>query len=222
MRVLTIGDIHGCNVALCTLLEAVQPAPEDQIIFLGDYIDGGYASRAVIDTLLRLKQTHAAVFLRGNHEWMILDAREDTSKSNLQQSFAYTETLYSYGTAREEDWVAAIPAAHWEFFESTVRFFENDKHIFVHACLDPELALDEQPDELLFWNLFERIQPHKTGKRIICGHTEQKSGQIKDAGFAVCIDTGVAIGGWLTCLDVNSGKFWQANEKGNSRGGILG
>jgi serine/threonine protein phosphatase 1 len=221
MRVLTIGDIHGCNVALVTLLKEVQPTPEDQIIFLGDYIDGGTASRAVIDTLLKLKQAHTAVFLRGNHEVMIMDAREDTLKPNPQPSYAYPETLYSYGTSQREDWVAAIPAAHWEFFESTLRFFENDRHIFVHACLDPELALDEQPDEILFWEVFNRLQPHKTGKRIICGHTEQRSGQIKDAGFAVCIDTGVAIGGWLTCLDVNSGKFWQANEKGDTWEGAL-
>jgi serine/threonine protein phosphatase 1 len=221
MRVLTIGDIHGCHVALGTLLKEVQPAPEDQLIFLGDYIDGGSASRAVIDTLLKLKQTHTAVFLRGNHEVMILDAREDTLKSNLWQSSTYPETLCSYGTAQREDWVAAIPAAHWEFFESTLRFFENDRHIFVHACLDSELALDEQRDELLFWELFRRIQPHKTGKRIICGHTEQRSGRINDAGFAVCIDTAPATGGWLTCLDVNSGKFWQANEKGDKRDGIL-
>jgi hypothetical protein len=49
----------------------------------------------------------------------------------------------------------------------------------------------------------------------------QRSGEIKDVGFAVCIDTGPAVGGWLTCLDVNSGDYWQANENGLTRGGKL-
>ena len=56
MRTLAIGDIHGCNAALSALLEQVQPDPADQIIFLGDYIDRGPASRAVIDTLLELRK----------------------------------------------------------------------------------------------------------------------------------------------------------------------
>jgi serine/threonine protein phosphatase 1 len=79
----------------------------------------------------------------------------------------------------------------------------------------------DQPDWLLYWEYFERLQPHKSNKRIVCGHTPQKSGQIKDVGFAVCIDTGPAVGGWLTCLDTSSGKFWQANEKGETRDGAI-
>jgi len=224
MRTLAIGDIHGCDTALTTLLEQVQPRPADQIIFLGDYIDGGPASQAVIDTLLKLRDTTSPVFLRGNHEVMVLDAREDSTKANLWQSYGGTETLGSYGINFgnfSPDWVRAIPAKHWDFLERTVKFFENDTHIFVHACLDPETDMREQSDWLLFWEYFDRLQPHKTGKRIICGHSTQRSGQIKNVGFAVCIDTGSVAGGWLTCLDVDSGKYWQANQKGDVRDGIL-
>ena len=70
--------------------------------------------------------------------------------------------------------------------------------------------------------LFRSIKPHKSGKKIICGHSLQRSGQISDVGFAVCIETGAAFGGWLTCLDVDSGEFWQANEQGETRAGSLG
>ena len=68
---------------------------------------------------------------------------------------------------------------------------------------------------------FDRIQAHKSGKRVICGHSVQRTGQIKDLGFAACIDTGAAVGGWLTCLEVESGKYWQANQNGQSRTGAL-
>src|SRR5204862_6113635 len=122
------------------------------------------------------------------------------------------ETHIAYSASCLHDWPSAIPSAHWEFFERTLRFLDTDTPIFVHACLDPELELIEQPDWLLFWEYFERLQPHKTGKAIICGHTPQRSGVIKNPGFAACIDTGAAIGGWLTRLEVRSGASRQAQH----------
>jgi serine/threonine protein phosphatase 1 len=133
MRTLVIGDIHGCNAALTCLPREVDAGSEDQLIFLGDYIDRGPASRAVIESLLGLEKNCPAVFLRGNHEVMVLDAREDSLKSNLWQSYAGLETLYSYDAAYSQDWPSHIPRAHWEFLERTIRFFQTDTHIFVHA-----------------------------------------------------------------------------------------
>ena len=42
-----------------------------------------------------------------------------------------------------------------------------------------------------------------------------------NVGHAVCLDTWVYGSGWLTCLDVKSGKLWQANRKGEAREGQL-
>lgn len=221
MRTLAIGDIHGCNTALVSLLNSAQPAAGDRIVFLGDYIDRGPGSREVIESLLAPGKAYSPIFLRGNHEAMILEAKEEPLKGNLWQSYGGLETLFSYGANYRPDWASFIPDRHWEFFAHTRRFFETESQIFVHACLDSELDMDEQPDWLLYWEFLERLQPHNSGKRIICGHTPQRSGEIKEMGFAVCIDTGPAVGGWLTCLDVNSGDFWQANEKGLTRGGKL-
>ena len=221
MRLLAIGDIHGCHQALVGLLEAVRPSPADCLIFLGDYIDRGPASRQVLDTLLELKDKCSPVFLRGNHEVMILEAREDPLKAHLWQSYGGLEALYSYGAVPSKDWIALVPNAHWSFFESTCRYFETDKHIFVHACLDPELELADQPDWLLFWEFFDRLRPHKSGRKIICGHSPQHNGVIYDIGYAACIDTAPGSGGWLTCLEVNTGRFWQSNEKGSVRDGTL-
>jgi hypothetical protein len=44
-RVIAIGDIHGASVALKTLIEAIQPQPEDTIVVLGNAIDRGPDSR---------------------------------------------------------------------------------------------------------------------------------------------------------------------------------
>ena len=43
----------------------------------------------------------------------------------------------------------------------------------------------------------------------------------RNIGHAVCIDTRACGKGWLTCLDVGSGIYWQANQRGQTRGGQL-
>ena len=156
MRTLAIGDIHGCHVALTTLLEQVVPRADDRIIFLGDYIDRGPASREVVESLLTLSDKCAPVFLRGNHEVMILDARGDPLKANLWQSYGGLEALFSFGANYKEEWASIIPDSHWKFFERTVRYFTTEDHIFIHACLDAEAEMDEQPDWLLFWETVDR------------------------------------------------------------------
>ncbi len=201
---------------------AVGLRKEDRVVFLGDYVDRGPKSREAIETLLGLGSVCSPVFLRGNHEVMILEACGNPLQAHLWQGYGGLETLVSYQTEFKPNWFAAIPDSHWEFFNRTRRFFETETHIFVHACLDPELDIRDQPDSLLFWEFFERLRPHKSGKRIVCGHTAQRSGEIKDVGFAQCIDTGAALGGWLTCLEVNSEIYWQANETGVVRQGSLG
>jgi serine/threonine protein phosphatase 1 len=221
MRTLAIGDIHGCDVALTTLLEQVAPRPEDRLVFLGDYIDRGPASREVVESLLNLKKESRTVFLRGNHEAMILDAREDALKANVWQSYGGFEALISYHAEYNQKWAKVIPNSHWEFFKRTERYFETEGHIFVHACLDGEADMDDQPDWLLYWEPVDRLKPHKSGKSIVCGHSPQRSGQILDLGFALCIDTGAVNGGWLTCLDVSSGEWWQSNEKRQTRMGSI-
>jgi len=221
MRTLAIGDVHGCDTALTTLLEQVAPRVDDRIVFLGDYIDRGPASREVVESLLLLSSKCAPVFLRGNHEAMILDAREDALKANVWQSYGGFEALISYRAEYNQKWTTMIPDSHWKFFERTARHFETEDHIFVHACLDAEADMDEQPDWLLYWESLDRLKPHKSGKRIVCGHSPQRSGQILDLGFALCIDTGAVNGGWLTCLDVSSGGWWQSNEKRQTRLGSI-
>jgi len=91
----------------------------------------------------------------------------------------------------------------------------------VHANLDPKLPLDEQDEGVLYWERFGKPGPHVSGKTMICGHTSQGSGKPKSVGHAVCIDTLVYGGGWLTCLDVETNEYWQTNEDGGKRKGSI-
>lgn len=221
MATYAIGDIHGCFVALTTLIDALAPSRDDTLIFLGDYIDRGPSSCAVIDLLLRLPERTKCVFLRGNHEVMILGARADERQARMWTMAGGHQTLVSYKWEYDVHWWTLIPPAHWEFFEKTAPCHEDARHIFVHASVEPDLDLPHQPERALFWERFDHIKPHKSGKRIICGHTPDFEGEIDNKGFATCIDTGPAMGGWLTGLDVTTGNYIQANEYGSERRGSL-
>ncbi|MCH1441205.1 MAG: metallophosphoesterase, partial [Rubripirellula sp.] len=72
-RLIAIGDIHGCKIALEHLLESIHPTSDDTIVTLGDYIDRGPDSRGVIDRLIKLGGETRHVGLMGNHEEMMLE-----------------------------------------------------------------------------------------------------------------------------------------------------
>jgi serine/threonine protein phosphatase 1 len=76
-RTFAIGDIHGCYSQLACLIEQIKPAEHDLLVFLDDCIDRGPDSRAVIDYCLSLKEQYPAVFIKGNHEEMLLASLED-------------------------------------------------------------------------------------------------------------------------------------------------
>jgi serine/threonine protein phosphatase 1 len=218
MRELAIGDIHGCARSFRTLLKVLKPEPADTIILLGDYIDRGPDSCDVIDTILDLNRQCTVVALAGNHEKMLLRAQSEPDMLTEWLTQGGHATLDSYRRRGYERDITAIPHPHWQFlFEQTLDYWETDDRIFVHASIDPELDLSEQPDFLLFWQPFNDPTVHKSGKQLVCGHASQKSGlpAVYDGGF--CIDTWAYGGGWLTCLDTLNQTFVQSNERGEHR-----
>lgn len=215
MRYLAIGDIHGCSQALDSLLGVVEPQPQDLIITLGDYLNKGPDSRGVIERLMKIAQKHQLIALRGNHELLLIQSRAHSLKYSLENQLIGPETLLSYAPEKPQLDLANIPESHWSFLSQTcLDSWENETHIFVHANLAPELPLNQQPEEQLFWQKFINPRPHYSGKTMICGHTSQKSGKPVNLGHAICLDTWACGDGWLTCLDVSGGKVWQANQQG--------
>jgi serine/threonine protein phosphatase 1 len=214
-RVLAIGDIHGCVVALDALLASVRPAGDDVVVTLGDYVDRGPRSREVIERLIALDATGRLVPILGNHDQMMLDARSGDREKQGWLDDHGKATLASYappGTRKGS--LSDVPAAHWRFLEGCREHHETATHLFVHANAYADVPLAEQPAYMLRWESFGEPAPHASGKVLVCGHTSQKSGRPVNLGHAVCIDTYAHGGGWLTCLDVVSGRIWQANERG--------
>jgi serine/threonine protein phosphatase 1 len=218
MRVLAIGDIHGCSKALVALADTVKFRPDDRIVTLGDYVDRGPNSAAVLDWLIARSKTNELIPLRGNHEIMMLRARNDESQIKEWLANGGDKTLASYSPFDDEGKLADVPDEHWEFIENQCRdWYETESHFFVHANAYADMSLNEQPEFMLFWEQFENPSPHQSGKIMVCGHTPQKTGLPKNLGHAICVDTWAHGQGWLTCLDVTSGHYWQANQNGEQR-----
>ena len=221
MSIFAIGDIHGCFNALETLMEAVSPAADDELIFLGDYVDRGPNSAHVIEYILQLPESQRTTLL-GNHEIMMLEFRAQVPDSSRWVGYGGAETLASYGIRTVEGWTEAVPDTHWQFLEELDHYHYVEDHVFVHATVQPHLPLLEQSPQSLFWDKLDFNQPpYEEGLTVICGHTAQRSGQILDLGHTICIDTCAYAGQWLTCLNVEWRQYWQANQKGEVREGRL-
>ena len=224
MRTLAIGDIHGCSRALDALLAAVKPQPDNLLVTLGDYVDRGPDSRGVLDRLIALHARGNLVPLRGNHEIMMLATRERPWDIGFWLACGGKQALASYAPAPGVPaTLDDVPADHWKFMEEAcLDWYETDTHLFAHACVDPELAMEDQPTDMLHWQPVSDWTPrHRSGKVLVCGHTSQKSGEVLHLGHLICLDTYAHGGGWLTCLDVGSGRVWQANQRGEVRTGRL-
>ena len=167
MRRFVIGDVHGCAKALRTLIEKIAPCQDDELIFLGDYVDRGPDSRGVIDEILKLQQQCKVIALRGNHEIMLWGVAFGGLEQEIWLDAGGRATVASYGGSLKK-----IPDSHREFLKSLLPFYETNDAIFVHACYDARLPMDRQPDELRYWTHLNSIPPpHFSGKRVYVGHT---------------------------------------------------
>jgi serine/threonine protein phosphatase 1 len=220
MRLLAVGDIHGCLAAFDDLLHWVRPTPEDVVVALGDFVDRGPNTRGVLDRLIELRSSLNLICLRGNHEQMMVEARHGgRPELRMWLGVGGLQAMQSYGLSAT---IADVPAAHWDFLENClVDYYETDHVIFTHATVLCDLDLAEQPEDALRWGFFPDHMRHHSGKLVVCGHTSQKTGEPKVVPGAVCIDTFAHGGGWLTCLDVNEGRYWQTDMTGRRREGGL-
>jgi len=215
-RIIAIGDVHGCVHALETLVSDVAPDPNDTIVLLGDLIDQGRDSAAVLDFVLELGMRVNVVLIRGNHEEMMLAARDSEAALRYWEICGGITTLNSYRYGAK---LSDVPEAHWTLLEACRDFYETEQFIFTHANYLPDRPMDQQPEHQLRWALLdpEEVRPHISGKTVIVGHTEQRNSEVLDLGFVVCIDTACYRHGWLTAFEPATRRVWQVSRFGMPR-----
>ncbi len=215
-RVIAIGDIHGSSTALAALLAGMAPRAKDTVVMLGDAVDRGPDSHAVLRQLMELRHRTNLVCLLGNHEQMLIEAVDGDIPVQEWLYHGGAQTLDSYGKGSG---ASAIDPEHVAFIRTWGDVYESENHFFAHGNYIASRPLDRQPWVDLRWQSLKWHTPgaHSSGKIAVLGHTSNKQGQILNLGHLVCIDTYCCGGYWLTALDVTTGRVWQANEAGEFR-----
>jgi serine/threonine protein phosphatase 1 len=144
---------------------------------------------------------------------MMLDSLNHGELEQIWLKHGGAEALASYGGGYDK-----IPESHIEYLNSSVDYWQTENEIFVHANLEPEVALEKQTGEWLRWVRFIGFEePHPSGKRVICGHTPQATNVPAVIDGWVCLDTWVYHGGYLSVLDVEKNFVYQARQSGEYR-----
>ena len=184
-RLIAIGDIHGEIYKLNELLRQLKPKKEDTLVFLGDYIDRGKHSKEVIERLISLSKETNCIFLKGNHEQMLLKIPETKSETDVNYWMINggVETFDSYGNFEN------IFNYHRDFFNNLKLYYLTDKYLFVHAGINPDKSLEEQTEDDFLWIRDSFInKKHNLKQKIIFGHTAFYNPFVEDDKIG--IDTG--------------------------------
>jgi len=221
-RVFAVGDVHGCPDELQSLLEFIQNeqalTTDDQVIFIGDYVDRGPDSKSVVDYLIQFqKRFPKSIFLKGNHEDMLLAylGFEGTQGYDYINNGG-AKCLESYGLKRasnSEEVLQAFPKQHLSFFLNLTRYVIMGDFVFSHAGLHPLRDLRAQLDRDLYWIRDEFISNiHHFEKTVIFGHTPYKDVMFH-APYKIGIDTGLVYGNKLSAIELSLKEIYQIQRK---------
>lgn len=225
-RVYAVGDIHGCLEEFETLLgairndDAARGAAETELILLGDLVDRGPDSAAVIDRAIGWEEGWASLeALLGNHEASMCAVLEgDLRWLTSWLTYGGVETLLSYGVERRviasgdgesiaEAARRAVPQTHRDWLAERPFHIARGDYLFVHAGIRPGIPLAEQSPEDLLW-IREEFLASRTnhGPMVVHGHSIRE--QIDEKPNRIGIDTGAFITGTLTAVGLEGKERW--------------
>ncbi|MDX1762613.1 MAG: metallophosphoesterase family protein [Christiangramia sp.] len=227
-RTFAIGDLHGGLKALIQLLERIDLSPEDQLIFLGDYVDGWSDSANTVTYLIELSKQNSCIFIRGNHDDLAHKWLKGGEMNEKWLEHGGQSSLDAYRTFTEEDL-----EAHRKFFREMVNYYQDkDDRLFVHAGFTnlhgPEFEYYETGfywDRTLWEMALSIREDLKPGdahypkrlqhfKEIYIGHTPvTRIGETTPVNKANIwnVDTGAAFKGPISAIEVSSKEVFQSD-----------
>ncbi len=227
-RTLVIGDMHGALKALKQLIDIAKITTNDQLIFLGDYVDGWSDSAALVSFLIELQKTHNCIFIRGNHDQLCYEWLTENNHNPEWLQHGGQATIDSYRDVSQE-----VIESHIIFYKNLINYHIDDHNrLFMHAGFtNLHGPHREYFDKLFYWDrtLWETalsVDPNlkKTAvtypKRLLLfneiyiGHTPVTRINKTVPINAACvwnIDTGAAFKGPLTAIDITTKEYWQTD-----------
>jgi serine/threonine protein phosphatase 1 len=225
-RIYAIGDVHGRADLLDALLGMVAQDDEERppaslsLILLGDLIDRGPDSRAVVERVMALTASGGDVrCLKGNHEEAFIRvAQGDVRALPVFRRMGGETTLASYGlspalfrvmTDQEiVKWIGShLPRAHIDFLDALPDSIAIGDYLFVHAGIRPGVPIKDQSPADLRWirrEFLDHRGPHS--HMIIHGHSI--SPDVDERAGRIGIDTGAFLSGRLTAIGLEGRDRW--------------
>jgi len=219
-----VSDIHGCASAFeaarhLIARDAATYAGRKLVVFLGDYVDRGPASRRVLEMLMRpISNELEEVALCGNHDDQLVRMVRGNLPIENWLEFAGGATLASFGIDEEHtrkkfglkelyrQVVEMIPEAYIAKLEALPISLQVGDLLFVHAGIRPGVAMDSQTDRDLMWIREPFLQDGpKLPVFVIHGHTPSINVSVGNARLG--IDTAAVLTGRLTVLRIVGTKF---------------
>lgn len=220
-RIYAIGDIHGCLTELKALeaqiLDDARDVPgEKWIVTLGDHVDRGPSSAAVLDHIQSpLPEGWHRFSLAGNHEAMMQAFLERPRPDDSWLDLGGMQTLLSFGMPPDQLVSRAPKQREWEtllsyFVRAHVRdllaampvMIETPDYVFVHAGIEAGRPLEAQDDELLM-NMADDANYARVGRTVVHGHILRSEPLLRDS--EVSVDTGAFATGVLTAAVLGPG-----------------
>lgn len=194
-RTYVIPDLHGRFDLLQEALARIEASPSGgTVVFLGDYVDRGPDSHGVINHLMAgAPSGWRWVCLRGNHEDMMREVVRGSAEVGWWVGNGGGATLASYG--------GEIDPAHLDWIEKLPLYHADQHRIYVHAGVDPTIAMEDQTEAMLLWSrLGKHVDCVHLEGYVVHGHTPFEDGPIILDGRAN-LDTGAVWTGTL-CVAV--------------------
>jgi len=182
-NIYVVGDVHGCADELDELLRLVSPTEDELLVFVGDLVNKGPDSEAVVETVREMEN---AVSVRGNNEQKVIEGRSNPDLSQESIEFVASTPVVISWDSNVVVHGGVVPA----------------KPLGSHEPIDllETRSICGNGYDGTFW--FER---YDRDIRVFFGHTVLESPL--DLGDAVGLDTGCVYGGGLTAYDTGNGEF---------------
>lgn len=220
-----VGDLHGRADLLELMLELIDAhiggtgSQDPRLVFVGDYIDHGPESAAVIARLRELSGDFPenVICLMGNHERMLLDTLSDPALRGprwLREGGAATLTSYGIDptalidTATPELWAETAAALARTIGPETIDWlascplnWHSGNLWVVHAGADPARPMSEQTARVQLWGHPEfDSMPRTDDIWVAHGHVVRDAPKLDEG--RISLDTGAWMTGRLSCVAI--------------------
>jgi serine/threonine protein phosphatase 1 len=186
-RRLAVGDIHGCIRTFRILLEEKMALhPNDALFLLGDYIDRGTDSKAVVDYILALQSDgYNIIPLMGNHEYMLVKAMNSNEFYKRWMLNAGFTTLRDFGIIEAEykppEAIFMIPDRYLDFFGELGYYEMIPGYFLCHGCFEGRPPDPLRDTDSMIWRRVESYN-HEflKGRILLHGHTPAPLRKIRE------------------------------------------